>query len=189
MTALFSAPLGAALIFLLRIADVSLGTLRIVLGVRGFRLQAALVSFVEVLIWLFAVSAALEHVDSPLHILGYAAGFATGSYVGLWLDEQIGLGVSVVRAVCPRIDDADAGSSTALALRERGFAVTELDGRGREAPVDILNVVTSRRRVPEVMEVVRDQDADAFVTVEDVRSTRGGFFRPSPPLNALRHAR
>ena len=189
MTALLSAPVGAVVIFLLRIVDVSLGTFRIVLGVRGFRVHAALVGFAEVLIWLFAVGTALDHLHSPLHILGYAGGFATGSYVGIWLDERVGLGFSVVRAICPRTDDPDAGPGTAQALRERGFAVTELNGRGRDTPVDILNVVTSRRRVTEVMDVVHHQDADAFATVEEVRSTRGGFFQTSPPMNALRHAR
>lgn len=189
MTELLSAPLGALVIFLLRILDVSLGTFRIVLGVRGFRVQAALIGFVEIFIWLVAIGTALDHLTSPLHILGYAGGFAAGSFVGLWVDEQVGLGLSVVRAVCPRSADPSEGGAPAEALREAGFAVTEVDGRGRDAPVDILNVVARRRQVPEVIDLVHANDADAFVTVEEVRSTRGGFFQRTPSTASLRPAR
>ena len=78
MDALLAAPIGALLIFLLRIVDVSMSIMRMILAVRGHRVAAASIGFFEVLIWLVAVGAALEHLDSWLHIVGYAAGFAAG---------------------------------------------------------------------------------------------------------------
>lgn len=185
MEDLLAAPIGALLIFGLRVADVSLGMVRMLFALRGYRVQAALIGFIEILIWIFAIGAALQHLSSPLHIVGYAAGFAAGNYVGVWVEEHFAMGTNVVRAVCrneqgKRENAKGAGHAAATALRDRGFAVTEIKGHGREHPVDILNIVAQRKQVPEVIEVVQGHDPDAFVTVEDVRSYRGGYLRRRP---------
>lgn len=182
MEELLAAPLGALIIFGLRIVDVSMGTVRMILGVRGFRAQAGAIGFVEVLIWLVAVGAALQHLTSIPHIVGYAGGFAAGNYVGIWLESRFALGTSVVRATFREGGNGDTPRSlqAAKALRAAGFAVTELTGRGRDRPVQILNVVTQRRQVDDVMHLIQSHDADAFVTVEEVRATRNGYFRPAP---------
>jgi len=180
---LLAAPIGALIIFGLRIIDVSMGTVRMILGVRGYRAQAATIGFVEVLIWLIAIGAALQHLTSIVHMVGYAGGFAAGNYTGIWLESQFALGTSVVRATfrqAPRAVGPTASHCAAEALRDAGFAVTEFEGRGREQPVHILNVVTKRKLVDDVMRIVQSHDADAFVTVEEVRATRGGYFRAAP---------
>ncbi|NBC18039.1 MAG: DUF2179 domain-containing protein [Bacteroidetes bacterium] len=180
MDVLFAAPIGALLIFGLRVVDVSMAIVRMIMAVRGYRALAAVIGFVEVLIWLFAAGAALQHLDSVYHVVGYAAGFAAGNYVGIWLENRFALGVNVVRAVCPAPTEAnlEVRSPTADALREAGFAVTEIGGRGREQSVTILDVVVPRRRVNVVLDLVREHEPDAFVTVEEVRSMRGGYVRP-----------
>jgi uncharacterized protein YebE (UPF0316 family) len=182
MEELLAAPWGALIIFGLRIVDVSMGTVRMILGVRGYRGQAAAIGFFEVLIWLIAVGAALQHLTSILHIVGYAGGFAAGNYAGIWLESRFALGTSVVRATFREDSEGEEPRShqTAEALRAAGFAVTEVTGWGREQPVRILNVVTKRRLVNDVMHIVQMHDNDAFVTVEEVRATRGGYFRPAP---------
>ena len=183
MEELLASPTGALVIFGLRIVDVSMGTVRLLLGVRGYRAQAATIGFFEVLIWLLAVGAALQHLTSIPHIVGYAGGFAAGNYAGIWLEGRFALGTSVVRATFRegrRADDRTASHHAAEALRDAGFAVTELAGHGREQPVQILNIVTRRKQVDDVMRIVQSHDADAFVTVEEVRATRGGYFRPVP---------
>lgn len=180
MDTLLAAPIGALLIFLLRIVDVSMGTMRLIIGVRGYRGPAALIGFVEILVWLFAVGAALQHLHSVLHVVGYAAGFAAGNYVGIWLEGKFALGTNVVRAICRDGSEVyAAGEQAAHALRAAGFAVTEIEGTGREHAVDILNVVAQRKQVAEVIDIVREHVPDAFITVEEVRATRGGYFRPA----------
>lgn len=86
MDVLFAAPIGALLIFMLRIVDVSMATVRLIFIVRGARGLAAVIGFFEVLIWVVAAGHALQHLDSILHVVGYAGGFAAGSYVGVWLE-------------------------------------------------------------------------------------------------------
>lgn len=176
MDTLFAAPIGALLIFLLRVVDVSMATVRLIHIVRGRRLVAAVIGFVEVLIWLFAVGHALQHLDSLLHIVGYAGGFGAGTYVGIWLEGHFGLGTSVVRAVSPAAESTDLGLGNQL--RGAGYAVTEVEGRGRDGPVVIFNTVVPRREVAGVLKLIRQTDPDAFVTVEEVRSALGGHLQP-----------
>ena len=181
MEAVLAAPIGAFLIFTLRILDVSMSIVRMILAVRGHRVVAAIIGFFEVLLWLFAVGTALHHLDSWFHIVGYAAGFATGNYVGVWLEGRFAMGINAVRAVFPQVEltgGINNGPAAAHALRESGFAVTEMHGRGRESAVDILNVVVPRKQVADVMRIVQSYEPQAFVTVEEVRSTHGGYVRP-----------
>ena len=177
-----AAPIGALLIFLLRMVDVSMAIMRMIIAVRGQRGLAAMIGFFEVLLWLMAVGAALEHLDSPLHVVGYAAGFAAGNYVGVWLEGRFAMGINVVRAVFRADQEGDAervGVAAAQQLRAAGFAVTEMGGRGKESEVDILNVVVPRRQVPRVLHVVREADPNVFATVEEIRSAQGGYVRPA----------
>ncbi len=171
--ALLAAPIGALFIFFLRITDVSMAMMRMLLAVRGHRGKAALIGFFEVLIWLFAVGSTLQHLQSPLHVLAYAGGFATGNYVGVALEARFALGISVVRAVF-QSSVPDGGAAAAITLREHGFAVTEMPGRGKDGEVEILNIVVQRRRVPDVLKLLRENDPSTFVTVEEVRTTHGG---------------
>lgn len=178
---LLAAPIGALLIFLLRILDVSMAMMRMILAVRGHRVIAAFIGFFEVLIWLIAVGTALEHLNSILHVIGYAGGFAIGNYVGVWLEGQFALGVNVVRAVIRRpagASKAPRAMSIADRIREEGYAVTEIEGRGQRSYVDILNVIVPRRRVPNIIRIIRDEDPAAFLSIEEVRAIQGGYIRP-----------
>ena len=184
MESLFALPYGPLLIFAMRIVDVSLGTLRTMIVVRGERGIAALIGFVEVLVWVLAAGSALQHLDSAFHLVAYAGGFAAGNYVGIAVENSIALGTVVVRAIIP--DEADG--QTARRLRERGYAVTEIDGRGREGPVDILNAVVKRKKAPRVIEAIEANAPRSFVTVEELRTTHRGRLRPTddPPSRLVR---
>lgn len=162
MMDLMSGPWGPALIFLLRIGDVSIATMRVILMVRGSRLLAPLLGFFEILLWIVAAGAAIRNLSSPWHVIGYAAGFAGGTAVGMWLESLLALGVCSVRAIS-RGSQRELGED----LRRRGFGVTELSGRGREGPVELLYAVVRRREVPEVLESIEVLDPDAFVTVQN----------------------
>jgi uncharacterized protein YebE (UPF0316 family) len=168
--ALFASPWGALVIFCLRIVDVSCDTMRVIFAIRGKRLVAAGLGFVQALVWIFAVSAAVKHLGSVLHVLGYAGGYATGTYVGISLEQAIAFGVATVRIVSKR-----AGVEIADALRAQGHGVTVFPGFGRDGAVEILNSVVQRRHVADVVKVVIANDTDAFVTVEEPKVLRGGL--------------
>lgn len=170
MDTLFASAWGPLLIFSLRIVDVSLATLRMLLSVRGQKVLVPVIGFFEVTLWIFAVGNAIKHLDSPLHLLGYAAGFATGTVVGLWIEEKMALGMATVRVMSQH-----GGVEIAEALRERGFGVTEFAGFGREGVVEVVYAVLRRRDLPVAFEQVGIWDPQAFVTVEEPRSIHRGW--------------
>jgi uncharacterized protein YebE (UPF0316 family) len=172
---LFGGPFGPVLIFTLRIFDVSMATSRLLLSVRGDRVVVPILAFFESLIWLVAVGAAVRSLNSPLHVLAYAGGFATGNLVGLWVEEKMAFGLSTVRII-----SRHGGVELAEALRDSGFGVTEFAGHGREGLVEVVYTVCRRRQVPRVLEQIAVWDADAFVTVESPKEIRRGWMMARP---------
>ena len=170
LATIFAGPWGPLVIFLLRIVDVSLATTRMLLAVRNQKLVVPIIGFVEVLVWLFAAGNAIRFLDSPLHVIGYAAGFAAGNVVGLWVEEKLAIGLATIRII-----SAHGGVELADALREHGFGVTEFAGQGREGRVEVVYTAVRRAQIPRVLREVDRWDPDAFVTVEEPRAIHRGW--------------
>lgn len=169
MDALFASPWGALAIFALRIVDVSFDTMRVIFAIRGKRGIAAVLGFCMSMIWIFAVGNAVRHVDSLLHIIGYAAGYACGTFVGITIERAVAYGLSTVRII-----SRHGGVEIAEGLRERGYGVTEQSGFGRDSSVEIVHAVVQRAHLDEVMGIIDRFDPQAFVTVEEPKILRGG---------------
>ena len=177
-----------ALIFGARIVDTTIGTVRIVLLVAGSRWLAALLGFIEVAIWLAATGGVVANLDQPLLIAAYAAGFAAGVLIGVWLEERIALGYRLIHVVNndPKID-------IAARLRERGYRVTRIEGHGMQGPVEVAMLLVRRRELRRVLRTIRWLAPRAFVTVERAERPPGALggadsrFRRFPwsPLYAL----
>ncbi len=163
---------SAALIFGLRVVDVSIATVRMLAIIRGQRLVAWFLGFFQALVFVVAIRQVFANLDNIWNMVGYAAGFATGTVVGMWLEEQLAMGYTHMRVISP-----GRGSVLAERLREAGYAVTEVAGRGRDGTVNVLNLTVPRKQVPTVRRIVTDFDPKAFITMEDVRPLRRGYFR------------
>jgi uncharacterized protein YebE (UPF0316 family) len=173
MEALLIGPAGPILIFFMRIADVSLATVRMLMIVRNHRLLAPLVGFFEVLIWIFAAGVAIQHLQSPWHVLGYAGGFAAGNWAGLWLEGKLALGLAAMQVFTP-----SHGSEVARALRGIGHGVTEFSGKGKDGMVEVVYSVVKRKDARRAMEAVHGLDEDAFVTVGEISAIHYGWMFP-----------
>lgn len=163
--------LGYLLIFLARLTDVSMATIRMIMVVRGKRVIAACIGFVEVTIYVLAIGKVLSGMNNPFNVLAYASGFATGNYVGIFLEEKMALG-SIIAQV---ISDCDV-ERLVEKLRENGFGVTVVEGYGREGIRHLLNVSLQRKHLSRLYKVLDEHDNKAFVTVTDARAIRGGYF-------------
>jgi uncharacterized protein YebE (UPF0316 family) len=164
--------LGAGLIFILRVCDMSLDTLRVLVVMRGKKPIAWVLGFMQSAIFVVAISNVLRNLDNPLNMIGYAAGFATGNVVGMMIEERIAIGHTHMRIVSPTL-----GSAIAESLREAGYAITEIPARGKDGMVTVLNCSVLRKNVGKVHDMVNQIDAQAFITAEDVRPVRRGFWR------------
>ncbi len=173
MEALLMSSVGPLLIFFMRIADVSLATLRMLLIMRNARLWAPVIGFFEVLIWILAAGTAIQHLQSPWHVLGYAGGFAAGNLVGLLLEERLAFGFASVQ-----VFTQSRGAELANALRNLGHGVTQLEGRGRDGSVDLVLSVVRRRDLPKVSAVIGDLAPDSFLSVEIPMAIRQGWMFP-----------
>lgn len=168
------------LIFLARIGDVSIGTVRLILLSRGARLWAPLLGFFEVLIWLLAIGHIMKNLNNVACYAAYAGGFATGNYIGMLIESRLRLGVVLVRIIA--LKDA---TELADQLRERHYGVTALQGQGKEGPVHILFTIVRRTGLEEVIETVQRLSPQAVFSVEDVRAVSGGVFPPRATGNPL----
>lgn len=159
------------IVFFARIADVSLGTLRIIFTSRGKKNIAPLLGFVEVFIWIVVVSQVVKNAHSITAYIGYAAGFAVGTYVGIMIEERLALGTLVLRIILPQ-----GGEEIAHSLREAGFGVTIVSGEGATGGVKLLYSVVKRKDLSKALRIIRSLDPQAFFSVEEVRLAEQGVF-------------
>jgi len=164
--------LTALTIFGLRVADMALDTIRVLFVMRGRRLLAWVLGFMQALIFVVAISSVLANLDNPLNVVGYAAGFATGVVIGMTIEDRLAIG-----HIHFTIISSLRGAMIAGMLRESGFAVTEIPARGKNGTVAVLHCNVTRRDMDHVEKIVMGTDPEAFITVEDVRPVWRGFWR------------
>ena len=164
--------LGGLLIFLLRLGDVPIGTLRTMLMVQGRRLPVGLLAMAESTIWVLAISQVLSKggLDSPFKVVGYAGGFACGTVIGMTIERWLAFGRTLVRII-----SRERSHELRQRLFDEGYGVTAVTGMGRETEVLILFIVTPRRRVRHLMTLLKETDPHAFITHEPVSEAIGGY--------------
>ena len=151
------------MVFMARVVDVSLGTLRIVLVSQGKRATASILGFLEVFIWLVTISQILQHMAGLTSYLAYAAGFAAGTYVGMTIERKLTERKLMIRVVAP----GGAGPLVAE-LTSRDFRATRVSGQGARGPVEIVFSIVNRSRLGEYLSIVKETKPEGFFTVEDV---------------------
>ncbi|MDI9533283.1 MAG: DUF2179 domain-containing protein [Bacteroidota bacterium] len=161
-------------IFLARIFDVSLGTLRIIFVTKGMRIIAPLVGFFEVLIWLLAISRIMQDLDNWVSYIAYAGGFATGNFVGMYLEERLAIGHEMIRVITRK----DA-TSLIEKLRDMGYGVTSVKAEGIEGEVAIIYIIARRRLIGEVLDKINYFNPRALYTVESIKYVNKEIFHKS----------
>jgi len=169
-----------ALIFIARIVDVSIGTIRVILLSRGNKYLAPILGFFEVIIWLAAISRVIQNLTNVVCYIAYGAGFATGNYVGMWLESKMALGFQMVRII-----SISPLQLLPNELRNEGYGVTTLEGRGASGPVHILFSIISRKKVNEFIKLALTIEPKAFISVEDVRSSYSGYLQSTTRGNSF----
>ncbi len=164
-----------ALIFLIRVIDVSIGTLRIVFISRDIRLAPALLGFFEILIWLFAIGQIMRNLNSPVHYIAYAAGFGMGTFVGVTIERKFSYGNRIIQVITTK-----GAENLIRILKESGYNLTSIDGKGSLGPVKLIFTVIKRNQAEQVLELIRQFNPKAFYTIEDVKFARDAHLYPSP---------
>jgi uncharacterized protein YebE (UPF0316 family) len=179
---IFRTGILAVLIFLARICDVSLSTLRIIYTSRGIRYLAPIIGFFEVLVWLVAMSQIINNLTNPVLYIAYAGGFAMGNFVGIFIEDKMAIGSVVIRIITQK----DA-SSLLVHLKEAGYGITHVDALGAMGMVKIIFTIVRRKDIKPVLNIVSRCNPLAFYTIEDVRGVRKGVFPIIKKGNGLAH--
>ncbi len=176
----FSLVVIPILIFLARILDVSVGTLRIIFVSRGMKHLASILGFVESLVWVLAVTQVIQHLNNWMTYVAFALGFSAGNYIGVLLEEKLAIGNLIIRIITQK--EAD---KLVHFLWSSGYGVTSVDGWGETGPVKVIFTVCKRRYAGKIIKIIKHFNPKAFYTIEDVRYVQETFV---PPLHRGRFA-
>ena len=161
-------------IFFARILDVSLGTTRVILTVKGKKLFAAMCGFFEVVIWFSIVREALSTDSASIWIvISYAAGFASGTYIGGLLSDKFIKGTLSLQVVL-----SDKNDVVVDKIRSEGFATTILHAKGREDDSKyLLFIEINKKNLSKLKKLIQQLDPKAFIVVNETKTVTNGFIK------------
>jgi uncharacterized protein YebE (UPF0316 family) len=162
----------ALLIFVVRVVATTLDTIRVILTMRSSKFWVWLLGFINSLIWVLTFAFVMSDIENMVNIIFYAAGFATGNVMGMWIEDKLAVGFAEVRVISSKW-----GAAILDVLRKNNYAVTEIPARGKDGMVSVITSSVRRSQVHGLEELVREIDKDAFITTEDVVAVRRGFWR------------
>jgi len=169
---ILEAVLLAITIFLLRVLNYAVGTVRLVAIARDRRLVAAALAFLEALIFAVVIANVVNDLENFVNLMAYCLGASVGSYVGMLLDAR-----TVTSYMSVNVISTTQGHDIAVRLRESGHGVTETVGRGHAGEVTMLTSVVDKKDVPSMLETVHAIDPKAFVTMGQAAVIEQGWLR------------
>ncbi|PKL70260.1 MAG: hypothetical protein CVV30_02555 [Methanomicrobiales archaeon HGW-Methanomicrobiales-1] len=174
------------LIFIARVGDVSMETIRVIYISRGIKYLAPIIAFFEIIIWLLAMEVVMSDLTNIANFFAFAFGFATGTYVGLVIEEKLSIGMVILRIVTTE----ESNEEIASFLRSENFGVTSLDAKGARGNVKLILTLVNRTDLPRITEYLRTNTPHSFFSIEDIRYANEGVFRPkkSGALSGFFHA-
>ncbi|MCT4662379.1 MAG: DUF5698 domain-containing protein [Tissierellales bacterium] len=164
--------LGYLFIFTARMTDVSMATIRMLMVVQGRKLQAALIGFFEIIIYVVALNQVFNDFNDPFKLLAYGLGFAMGNYVGCVIEDKIALGNLSAELILHH----DSDLAIVEILRDNGFGVTVISAMGKLGDKKILKVTLKRKNLALLHKAIEESGVNVFVTISDVRHIKGGYF-------------
>lgn len=170
-TDLFQWVILPALIFIARMSDVTLATLRNIFLSKSVKYIVPFLGFIEVLIWLLAISQIMRNLHNPVCFLAYALGYSLGIFVGIKIEERLALGLQIMRIFTHQGPD-----ELRQILTQHDYGVTVIDAHGTKGPVKILLTIVKRKDINTIRELIKQHHPDAFYTIEDIRSVSKGVF-------------
>ncbi|MGW7911339.1 DUF2179 domain-containing protein [Staphylococcus xylosus] len=158
-------------IFIINVAYVTCLTMRTILTLKGYRYVAAIVSFLEVLVYVVGLGMVMSSLDQIQNVFAYAFGFSIGIIVGMKIEEKLALGYTVVN-----VTSSEYELDLPRQLRGLGYGVTHYTAYGRDGNRLILQILTPRRFEFKLIETIKQIDEKAFIVAYEPRTIHGGFW-------------
>jgi len=175
MDAIFSSTnvwLIALMIFLLRVLNMALDTVRMLAVMRGMKPLTFILGFLQTALFVIALGSVISDLNNPLNTIAYSLGFASGNVIGMMIEKRLAFGYINITVISPT-----NGRQIAETLREKGHAVTEIPARGKDGAVEVLECSVQRKFAKEVQDIALNADEDAFITSRDIQRIWRGYWR------------
>ena len=162
------------LIFIAKIVEVTISTLRLILINKGYRNYGVVLALVEIFLWVFVASSVIMGLsESPMKGVAYGLGFAAGVYLGSTLEQKIAVGKVLIQAVLPY----DKGLLITNNIRTLGFGATTLDAHGKDSKRLVVMVFANRRDSKNVVKEIKAVDDKAMIISSETSNLSGGYMR------------
>jgi uncharacterized protein YebE (UPF0316 family) len=162
------------LIFVARICDQTIGTLRLIFVSKGFKHIVPFLAFFESMIWLIAISQILSHLDNAATFLAYGLGYATGNYVGMLFEERLSIGSVIIR-IFPK----EHIPQFIETLHKHNYGYTIINAEGSTGELKIIFCIINRKYLSHLIGQINTIDSNTFYTIEEVKSVKKGIFKSS----------
>jgi len=160
-----------SLIFIGKIIEVGMATVRLVFITKGEKFKGSVIGFFEVIIWVLITATVLVDITGdPIKVIVVSLAFAFGIYFGSIIENKIAIGTVKVEAILKK----QHGKRVSVALREMGFGVTAVDAYGKDDRKEVLHMHIPRKRIEKTIKLLRSFQEDVMITVNDIRPIIGG---------------
>lgn len=168
------------LIFLSRLCDVTMATLRHIFISKGFKKIVPILGFFEVLVWLIAMRQVFNHLDNIACFIAWAAGFSAGTYLGMYIEERLAMGIQIIRLI-------SSEDITVLtdALTKANQGMTVVDGYGAKGPVKLIFITVKRTDKDVLLSLINEHAPNSFYTIEDVKGAERGIYSASTNTSTM----
>lgn len=160
-------------IFFVRIIDVSLGTIRTIITIKGNSIVASIIGFFEVLVWFLVVKEALNTTQSGIIIaISYSLGFATGTYIGSVLSDIFINGIYGVQVIT-------SNKELLNYLKDSKYAVSIIDiyGAYEMKRKYMLIIEVSKKKVNNLLRIIKKYDSKAFTIINETKYVMNGYLK------------
>lgn len=166
-------------IFLAKIVEVSIGTMRIILISKGYRKIGTSLAIVEIFLWVFIASSVINGItESPMRGVAYSFGFAGGVYAGSLIEQKLAFGKVLIQAITTKV----LSGEVAKVLRESGFGVTTLQAMGKDEEKTVLMIYANRRDSLKVIQLIKHIHPKAMIVSNEISNVSGGYINPMKKL-------
>lgn len=151
-------------IFLARVLDVSIATVKLMFVVNDNRKLAFCLGFIEAFVMIIALGEIIQNADNIVSYVAYALGFATGTFTGMWMENKLAHGKLFIRLMTKAEDENFYNY-----LRENNFRFNHISAADNDGNTDIVFILCSRKREIEIRTLIDAYYPNALYTVESVK--------------------
>ncbi|MCD6576665.1 MAG: DUF2179 domain-containing protein [Anaerolineaceae bacterium] len=159
-------------IFILRVLNMTIDTIRMLMVVRGMRTVTWILGVLQTALFIIVFGSVINDMNNLLNIAAYSVGFGTGNVIGMMLEKRLAIGYTNITII-----SSLRGQEIAEKLRTSGHAVTEIPARGKDGTVEILECSVQRKLAQEVQNIALEIDPKVFITSRDIQRVWRGYWR------------